>query len=189
MAVRRAIVLAAVILPVCFAARAAELAGVRVPEMMQADGHTLRLNGFGLRTYSILRIHVYVAALYLQYPSADPRQILDSPETKVLTVRFLRDVGADTARKAWSDGLENNCLAPCHLDPNDVARFLAVMPAMHDGDNYSFLFTQRGVTVTIGGQPVGVISNPVFARAMLASFLGPNPGSVDLKQDLLAGHG
>ena len=57
-----------------------------------------------------------------------------APETKLLIVRFEHSVSAETARKAWHDGLLNNCEAPCHLDPMDVEKFLAVVPAMlrHD---------------------------------------------------------
>ena len=44
-------------------AQAAELDGVQLPDTLQVDGKTLHLNGFGLRTYSILGIHIYVADL------------------------------------------------------------------------------------------------------------------------------
>lgn len=188
MPVRRAIMIAAITLPVWCAARAAELDGIQLPEMLEADGRTLQLNGYGLRTYSLLGIHIYVAALYLQNPSTDPEQILQSPETKLLTIRFERGVSAGAARKAWRENLENNCQAPCQLDPDDVAYFLDNMPAMHEGDNYSLLFTRDGATVTVSGQQIAVICRPEFAKAMLATFLGPRPASVKLKQELLKGH-
>ena len=172
-----------------FVAHAAELDGVQVPDTLQVDGKTLHLNGFGLRTYSILAIHIYVASLYLEHPSTNPEQIIRSPETKLLTVRFERDVSADQARRAWRDGLNNNCEAPCHLDPDVVGRFLAMMPAMHAGDNYSLLFKQSGATVAISGQLVGTITQPQFAEAMLATFLGSKPASPRLKLELLQGHG
>lgn len=157
-----------------------------LPETLQVDGRTLQLNGFGLRTYSLLRLHVYVAALYLRHPSSDPEQILESRETKLLTVRFVRSVSAGEARNAWRKGLRNNCQAPCQLDPGDVARFLAAVPAMHAGDDYSLLFTRRGATVRVNGHLMGIISQPQFAEAMLATFLGPRPGSETLKRGLLA---
>jgi hypothetical protein len=40
-------------------AQAAELDGVQLPDPLQINGKTLHLNGFGLRTYSILGIHIY----------------------------------------------------------------------------------------------------------------------------------
>ena len=36
-------------------------------------------------------------------------EIIRSPETKLLIVKFERSVSAEDARKAWRDGLENNC--------------------------------------------------------------------------------
>jgi hypothetical protein len=188
MLIRRALVILAVILPICSVARAAELDGVQLPPTLQVNGTTLRLNGYGLRTYSLLGIHVYVAALYLEHPSSNAAQIIQSPETKLLIVRFERNVSADQARNAWREGLEKNCQAPCRLDPNDVAQFLSQIPAMHAGDNYSLLFTRSGASVAVSGRPLGFISRPSFAQAMLATFLGPRPASEKLKQELLAGH-
>jgi hypothetical protein len=174
--------------PVRFVAHAAQLGNVRVPDTLRVDGKALHLNGYGLRTYSILGIHIYVASLYLEHLSTNPEEIIRSPETKLLTVRFEHNVSADQARNAWREGLENNCKAPCQLDPQDVQRFLAVVPAMHVGDNYSLLFNQNGATVTVSGRRIGTISSPQFAQAMLATFLGPDPASSSLKQELLRGH-
>lgn len=184
---QRALIVFAIIAPAWSVARAAEFDGVQLPDTVQAAGKTLQLNGFGRRSYSILGIHIYVASLYLEHLSSNPEQILQSPETKLLTVRFERSVSAEDARKAWREGLANNCQAPCHLDPDDVERFLAEVPAMQEGDVFSLLFTQSGATVTVGGQQIGTISKRAFAEAMLATFLGPRPASPSLKQALLRG--
>jgi hypothetical protein len=188
MAFRHALILLAIMVPACGMARAAELDGLQLPERVEAAGGTLQLNGYGLRTYSVLGIHIYVAALYLQYPSTDPDEIIHSSETKLLLVKFERNISAEVSRKAWREGLENNCQDPCQLDPGDVARFLSEIPAMHDGDNYSLLFTSHGATITVGGQEIGVIHRLSFADALLATFLGPRPASPKLKHDLLNGH-
>ena len=179
----------AILVLLCQVARPAELDGIQLPATVQANGTTLHLNGYGLRTYSLLGIHIYVAALYLEHPSPDAEQIIGWPETKLLVVRFERNVSAEAARKAWREGLENNCQSPCTLDPDDVARFLSEIPAMHAGDNYSLLFTPHGAIVSVSGQQIGVVSRPAFADAMLATFLGPHPASQKLKQELLLDHG
>ena len=184
-----ALIMLMVVAPIWHVAHSAELDNVQIPDTLQADGRTLHLNGYGLRTYSILAIHIYVASLYLEHLSTNPEEIIRSPETKLLIVRFEHSVSAEEARKAWHDGLLNNCEAPCHLDPMDVEKFLAVVPAMHVGDNYSLLFRQHGATVMVSGQLIGTISSPQFADAMLATFLGPNPASPRLKRELLGGHG
>jgi hypothetical protein len=171
-----------------YVTHAAILDDARLPDTLDVAGKALHLNGYGLRTYSILGIHIYVASLYLEHLSTNPAEIIQSPETKLLIVRFEHSVSAAEARKAWYDGLVNNCKARCHLDPQDVQRFLAAVPAMHAGDNYSLLFNQKGAVVTVSGRPIGTISSPQFAHAMLATFLGPDPASPRLKQELLRGH-
>jgi hypothetical protein len=176
------------IMPGGFVAHPAELDGVQVPDALQVDGRTLHLNGYGLRTYSILGIHIYVASLYLEHLSTSAEEIVRSPETKLLLVRFERSVSMDQARKAWRDGLVNNCKSPCQLDSKDVEKFLADIPTMHAGDNFSLLFKQHSATVTVGGQQIGTISSPQFAEAMLWTFLGPAPASPKLKQELLGGY-
>jgi hypothetical protein len=169
-------------------AGAANLDGMQIPATMQVGGKTLYLNGYGLRTYSILAVHIYAASFYLEHPSTSPDEIIRSPETKLLMVRFERDINADQARDSWKTGLANNCLAPCRLDPEDVQRFLSQVPAMHSGDNFNLLFTQNGATISVNGQQIGTIPRRQFADAVLATFLGPNPASAALKQELLRGH-
>jgi hypothetical protein len=169
-------------------ARAAELDGVQIPDTVQAGGKVLHLNGFGLRTYSVLRFHIYIAALYLEHPSANPEAILSSSQTKLLTVNFLHDVSADRERKAWQMGFAKNCLPPsCRLDPVEVATFLDHVPDARAGDRFSLLFDTHGASVNMDGQPLGVVSHREFAEVMLATFLGPNPGSHRLKRELLEG--
>jgi hypothetical protein len=175
--------------PARFAAHAAELDGVQLPNTIQAGGKTLQLNGFGLRIYSIFRVHIYVAGLYVEHLSTDAEAILQSPETKLVTVHFVHNVSAEAARDSWRTGLENNCRAPCQLDPADIARFLAQVPAMPEGASFSILFTRQGATVTVNGRQYGEIPKPQFARAVLATFLGPAPASPTLKAQLLQGHG
>jgi hypothetical protein len=185
---RHALLIVALLAPVPCMAGTEELDGVKLPDTAQVDGKILHLNGIGLRTYSILGIHIYVVGLYLEHPNTDAQAIMQSPETKLLKIRFVRNVGADAARNAWRKGLLNNCRAPCQLDPDDLAHFLALVPAMHAGQRYSILFTGLGAKLSADGAPLGTIDKPQFAAAMLATFLGPMPASPMLKAELLQGH-
>jgi hypothetical protein len=175
-------------MPIFLVANAVQLDGVEVSTTLQVGGKTLYLNGYGLRTYSILGIHIYAASLYLEHLSDSADEIIQSPETKLLVVRFERNIVANEAREAWRKGLENNCLAPCHLDPEDLERFLAAVPAMHAGDYFDILFEQNIATVTANGKQIGTIPRRQFAEAVLATFLGPNPASTTLRDELLRRH-
>ncbi len=167
------------------AAGAAELDGVTMPDLVTLAGATLHLNGIGLRTYSLLRIEIYIAGLYLQYPSKNAEAILDLPEKKVLVFHFLRDVDAQEARKSWSEGFDGNCRLPCRLNPADLQRFLAAVPAVRAGENSTLTFLPGRLTITVDGKLAGIITDPTFARAVLATIIGPDPPTERLKRELL----
>jgi hypothetical protein len=137
----RVLILAAVVVVTVSVAHAADLEGVSMPDARMVDGIQMRLNGIGLRTYSVLGIRIYVAGLYLERRSGDPNTIIHSRQRKLLDIRFLRDVGADDARKAWLESFEQNCTAPCYLDTHDVQRFLTAVPSVYRGDESTLLFT------------------------------------------------
>lgn len=183
-----ALTMCIIVMPIRLAAQAVELDGVQVPDTYEVGGKTLHLNGYGVRTYSILGIHIYTATLYLEHLSTDADEIIQSPETKLLMVRFEHAVSAEASRNAWRTALENNCVAPCQLDPEDVEKFISQVPAMQIGEYFHLLFSRNGATVSANGEQIGVISRRQFANAVLATFLGPHPASPTLRRELLKGH-
>jgi Chalcone isomerase-like len=181
----RGLFLAVVIVVTLSVAHAADLEGVSMPDTRVVDGVQMRLNGIGLRTYSVLGIRIYVAGLYLERRSGDPNTIIHSQQRKLLDIRFLRDVGAADAQTAWQESFEQNCKSPCYLDPHDLQRFLTAVPSTHKGDDSTLLFTSEGVHVTFNGRPMGDIPDPQFAELMLATFIGAVPPTPRLKRELL----
>ena len=61
----RGLILAAAALVAVSVAHAADLDGVSMPDVRVVNGTQMRLNGIGLRTFSVLGIRIYVAGLYL----------------------------------------------------------------------------------------------------------------------------
>lgn len=165
--------------------RAAQLEGVTLPDTQTVGTGELRLNGIGLRTYSLFRIPVYVAGLYLVRPDSDPDHILRSAEVKLLDIRFVRDVAEQSARSAWREGFEQNCIAPCEIARADIERFLTYVPGTHKGDRFTILFTRDGAEFSANGHPLGTVPDRRFATAILATFLGPEPPTARLKRELL----
>src|SRR4051812_33766428 len=92
------------------AATAAEFNGVRMPDQVKVGEKTLKLNGFGLRQATFLKVNVYGAGLYLEKPSHDGEAIANSDELKSIEMVFLRDVDAGKTSEAWEEGIEKNCL-------------------------------------------------------------------------------
>jgi Chalcone isomerase-like len=181
----RGLILAATASIALSVAHAADLEGVSMPDTRVVAGTQMWLNGIGLRTYSALGIRIYVAGLYLERRNGDPDTILHSQERKLLVIRFLRDVDAEDARKAWQESFEQNCSSPCYLEPHDMRRFLAAVPSVHKGDDSTLLFTAKGVHITFNGRLMGEIPDPQFAELMLATFIGREPPTPRLKRELL----
>jgi hypothetical protein len=119
-------------------------------------------------------------------PASVVSQLEFGAATKALS--FERGISTDRARNAWRENLEKSCMAPCRLDPEDVERFLSLVPAMHAGDNYNLIFRQSGATVMVNGREIGIIPKRQFAEVMLATFIGPNANLPELRQALLRGH-
>ena len=103
----------------------------------------------------------------------------------VIQIRFVHNVNAEEARASWQKAFERTCKLPCFLSSRDVQRFLAAVPAFHEGDESSLLFTSHGVDVRIDGRLIGRIEDPHFADVMLATFIGPAPPTHQLKLQLL----
>jgi hypothetical protein len=180
-----AVLLAVIFCPATGGARAAELAGVQMPNQMTVDNAQLTLNGLALRTASLLHFHVYVVGLYLDRPSQDPQAIIESPQVKLLHFVFLRDVDATKSRRSWQKSLARNCQAPCSLSPSEVAQFLSHVPAMRKGDTADVLFTPRGVDFAVNGHSLGWVTDPTFARVILMGFVGPQASPTGVRQGIL----
>lgn len=183
--VRRAALLAALI--AAPGLQAAEVAGVRIDEMQNVGGKELVLNGAGLR--SKLFIKLYVGALYVSQKSAAPAALIDSAAPRRMSLRLLRDIGADTLHGALEDGLANNH-TPDELNALKPAadQFAALMKGfgkLKEGDTVAIDFSADGVSVSLNGESRGKVAGPAFARALLKVWLGEKPADASLKKALL----
>lgn len=158
-----------------------------MPDTIDLAGTRLVLNGIGLRTFSMFKIGVYVAGLYLDRKTHDALAILDSPSVKVLDVHFVHDADAERVRNAWREGFETDCRLPCQLPPAEVEKFLAAVPDMHQGDVSRLVYTQDYVSIAVNGHELGRVTNPAFMRVLLATFIGDHPPTDRLKRELLGG--
>jgi hypothetical protein len=100
------------------AAQGKECKGVNFAEQTQVEGNTLTLNGLGLRQATAFKVNIYVAALYVAKVSTDANAILGSNTPSELILQFVRNVGADDLRKAWSEGFEKNAKEQLPFRPN-----------------------------------------------------------------------
>ena len=164
---------------------AAQLAGVTLPDTATVGTTKLVLNGIGLRTYSVLAIHIYIAGLYLQHPSHDANVILSSPGVKLLHLHFVHNVSANSMRDAWRTGLAKNCIAPCKLSQAVLSQFLAALQPVRAGEDVTLVFKHDGLDAYYDGISVGHIADTHFTQLMLAVFIGQNATVPRLKWALL----
>ena len=182
----RGLILAAIAVAPCSAACAATLDGVTMRTFRVVDGTPLRLNGIGLRTYSILGIRIYVAGLYLERYSDDFDSTCTRPKRSCSIFGFCAT--SVWLRPGKPGRMASTTIAVCRralLDPRDVERFLAEVPPIHRGDETVLLFTSKGVTATFNGRTLGEITDHHFAETLLATFIGPVPPTPRLKRELL----
>jgi hypothetical protein len=165
-----------------------ECKGASFPEQMQSEGAALKLNGLGLRQATMLRVDVYVAALYVPETSRDADAILKSNAPKELILHFVRDVGSADLAKGWDEGFENNAKSELPALKERIAAFKGLMADMRKGQRLRFAYKPgAGVQVDVNGTVKGAIKGDDFARALFSIWLGSRPPNADLKTGLLGG--
>ena len=165
-----------------------ECHGVTFPEQTQVQTSPLTLNGLGLRQATILKVNVYVAALYVAQQSADANAILAANTPKQLVLHFVRDVQSTDLKEAWEEGFEHNAKAQMPALKERIAQLQAWMVDMQSGQQLTFTQTPgAGIEVDVNGTVQGTIAGDDFATAFLAIWLGPKPPNPPLKTGLLGG--
>jgi hypothetical protein len=165
-----------------------ECHGVTFPDRTQVGATPLTLNGLGLRQATVLRVNVYVAALYLASPSADANAILGSTTPKSLVLHFVRDVDAGELQKAWEEGFANNAREQLPALQPRVEKLKGWMADVKSGEQ--LIFTHRrgaGVEVDVNKTVKGTVEGDDFARAFFSIWLGTRPPNAGLKAGLLGG--
>jgi hypothetical protein len=169
-------------------AHSKECQGVNFPEQVQIDGSTLTLNGLGLRQATILKVNVYVAALYVAQVSSDPQALLGANTPKELILHFVHNVGDDDLKKAWEEGFEHNAKEQLAALHERIERLKGWMADMQSGQRLTFVHKPgAGLQVDVNGTVKGTITGDDFATAFLSIWLGAHPPNPGLKSGLLGG--
>lgn len=151
------------------------VAGVRLPNTVEAGGQTLVLNGAALRKKAVFK--VYVAGLYLPTKEKNAEKIIAADGPRRMIMHFVRNVGPEPICEAWTEGLAANT-------PNASAELTAqfktlcdYMEGVDERDKLVFTYVPgTGTTVEVKGKTKGVIPGKEFADAMLRTWIGMKPG-------------
>src|SRR5215470_6651621 len=140
-----------------------ECAGVNFPDQAQVEGANLTLNGLGLRLATMLKVKVYVAALYVGKTSNDPAAILGASGPTELVLQFVRDVGADDLRKGWEEGFEKNAKGQLPALKDRIAKLNGWMTDVKSGQKLTFIRKPgAGIQVDVNGAVKGTIDGDDF---------------------------
>lgn len=160
------------------------LAGVTLPDSVQAGGKTLVLNGLGLRKKYMVK--VYVAGLYLEQKSSDPGAILKADAPKRVVMHFVRGVSKNQIVDGFNESFENNTPDAKQTMKAEIDQFLGAIDSVHDGDEILLTYLPgTGTSVAINGKEKVTISAPTFAPVLFSVWLGPKPPSPEMKDGLL----
>lgn len=164
--------------------QAADLDGVTLPDHINIGGHSLVLNGLGIRKATIFGLHVYVAGLYLQQRDSSGEDILGNADPKYILIELKRSVSRDDIVEAWEDGLTLNVENP----ESYILRLNAVTEPMDDvlaGERVGILFEKDRVEMEIPGNKKFTVDGENFGNVLLSIWLGKNPPNRSLKNGLL----
>jgi Chalcone isomerase-like len=174
--------------PAAMPAAAGTLEGVTLPDKVEAEGHSLALNGMGLRKK--LFIKVYVGGLYLQQKGkADGKQLLAADRPFRMALHFLYNVSKEQMCDAWSEGLEANTANASAQVKKDFQTLCGWMDGVGKGQKLFMTYTPGlGTQVEVGGKTKGTLPGKATADAILATWVGsePAPGA-DFKKAVLGG--
>lgn len=168
-------------------AHARECEGVTLPNQVQVEGTALRMVGMGVREATVLNVNVYVAALYLETPTRNAQQVINTEQKKRLTLHFVREVSASDIREAMTTGFSSNGGNTPALRQR-LQQLNALLPNMQEGGRLIFTYIPgTGLQVQVGPRVKGTITGEDFARVFFSIWFGASPPNAGLKTGLLGG--
>lgn len=168
-----------------------EVKGVKFPDTYQLNGHTLQLNGAGVRVKVIL--DVYAAGLYVAKPDTNASAVVSQAGPKSMEIVLLRDLTGEDFADATVKGFKaNNSAADQTKFQDKLEEIRAMMVAfgqVKKGAVIQIDFVPgEGTHVLIDGKRRGPeITGDDFQQAVLRIWLGNKPVDDDLKHSLLGG--
>jgi hypothetical protein len=181
----------ALVLCLAFSAQAAEVAGVRIDDSVQAGGATLTLNGAGLR--KLIFFNVYAMGLYLPKKTTAAAEAIAVEGPKRISLHMLRDVGAERFSSALNEGITaNHTEAQLKALEPRIRELTAIMGDVKEAKKGMIItldWNGSATQVGLDGKPAGKpIEGADFYQALLRIWLGENPVQDDLKKALLGGN-
>lgn len=164
----------------------AELAGVKMEDVVELDGQKRVLNGMGLRLATFIKIKVYVAGLYVSEKSSNAETIIKNTDSKILKMSMLRNLEAKQLKEAFEEGFQKACLAEeCEKYKNALSEFLNLHRDVNKGQSLEYVMSSEKIDVLLDSQKLGSVLSSGFASVIIKIWIGNNPPNSELKNGLL----
>jgi hypothetical protein len=172
---------------VALPAAAGSLAGVNLPDKAEVKGQSLVLNGLGLRSKFFIK--VYVGGLYLPQKEKAAAKVLSEDALRRMVMHFLYGVNKEQMCDAWKEGLEQNTPKAAAEVKKNFATLCGWMEEIPKGHELVLTYVPgEGTTVEVNGKSKGTLPGKPTADAILATWIGPDPGpGGDFKKAVLGG--
>jgi hypothetical protein len=167
-------------------ASAKELAGVTIPETLDAGGKQLVLNGAGIRKKFVIK--VYVGALFLEQKNADAAAIIDADKPMAIRMHFVYDkVSAEDTLKSWDGSFNKSTMGNIAPVQKEIGLFKQYMNRETvKGDFYDMVYVPgTGLTIKVNGKDAGAIPGLEFKKTLFRVWLGDEPVTKELKEGML----
>ena len=151
---------------------AATYKGIEVPDTFTLSGTQLELNGYGIRTVTLLKVKLYIMALYLEARSADADAIIASKGTKRVWQYYMREVGAERIQKGWRESLAEHNESLAGIE-KECEQFTLLWEDVKKGTRVTVDFVEDRVEVSVDGRKKPAVEGTAFQKALLNVWLGP----------------
>ena len=163
-----------------------KVGGVPFPQRVKALGHTFQLQGAGVREK--LWIDLYAIGTYAlkKYPSAEAMKNADEPMLLRLVI-ISSLITEEKMRHSTIEGFQKSLGKDYPKMEAEIHRFINLFAGdIHKGEKIILAYTPRSGTVIYrGGKKKGVIQGLDFKKALWGIWLGKNPASESLKEELV----
>jgi hypothetical protein len=167
-------------------ASASRIEGVDFADRISVGEVDLELQGMALLRYKVF-FKAYVAALYLAPDVETERVLADVPRR--LEIEYFWEIPAHLFVEATREGIEKNVdRATFEAIAPRIERFNSFYADVRPGDRYQLTYRPGvGTELALNGEPRGLVEGADFAAALFSIWLGDDPFSESMKQQLLVG--
>jgi hypothetical protein len=170
-------------------AQAREVAGVDIPDTMDASGTQLALNGAGIRKKMFMNI--YVGGLYLIKPDRDASRIIAADDPMAIRLHIVSGlVSSEAMEEATREGYEHSTGGNPGQFTDEIEAFIAVFKEpITEGDVFEIVHApDEGLRIYKNGTFKGVVDGGLpFKKATFGIWLGEKPADSGLKKGMLKG--